>query len=372
LTIKILDRYQLRGEDYMKLPSLKIGDLNVKVPIIQGGMGIGVSGSKLAAAVANEGGVGIISGVQIGYREPDFQTNTLEANVRAMKNELKAARELSPEGVIGVNLMVAITHYDEMVQACIEGGADLIISGAGLPMNLPKLVEGSNVKIAPIVSSGKAATLIIKNWTKKYSRLPDLVVVEGPEAGGHLGFKREELDEDAKRPLEEIVTEVIGAVAVFEKEFGKKIPVVAAGGVYTGEDIARFIKLGAAGVQMGTRFVATDECDADPKYKQAYLDAKKEDIQIIISPVGMPGRAIRNELIKKVEEGRIPPKRCYNCIKKCNPKETPYCISKALIEAVEGNLDEGLIFVGSNAYRLEKIVSVKELMNELVSEAEKI
>lgn len=356
----------------MKLPSLKIGDLIARLPIIQGGMGVGVSGSKLAGAVAKAGGVGIISGVQIGYREPDFETNTLEANIRAMKSELKAARETSPDGIIGVNLMVAITHYDEMVKACIEGGADIIISGAGLPMNLPKLVEGSNMKIAPIVSSGKAATLIIKNWTKKYSRLPDLVVVEGPEAGGHLGFKREELDEDTKRPLEDIVKEVIEAVAVFEEEHGKKIPVIAAGGVYTGEDIARFIKLGAAGVQMGTRFVATNECDADPKYKQAYLDAKKEDIQIIISPVGMPGRAVRNKLIKTVEGGRIPPKRCYDCIKKCNPKDTPYCISKALIDAVEGNVDEGLIFVGSNAYRLEKIVSVEELMNELVSEAEKI
>lgn len=356
----------------MKLPSLKIGDIIARLPIIQGGMGVGVSGSKLAGAVAKAGGVGVISAVQIGYREPDFETNTLEANIRAMKSELKAARETSPDGIIGVNLMVAITHYDEMVKACIEGGADIIISGAGLPMNLPKLVEGSNIKIAPIVSSGKAATLIIKNWTKKYSRLPDLVVVEGPEAGGHLGFKREELNEDTKRPLEDIVKEVIEAVAVFEEEHGKKIPVIAAGGVYTGEDIARFIKMGAAGVQMGTRFVATDECDADPKYKQAYLDAKKEDIQIIISPVGMPGRAIRNKLIKSVEDGRIPPKRCYDCIKKCNPKDTPYCISKALIDAVEGNVDEGLVFVGSNACRLEKIVSVAELMNELVSEAEKI
>jgi len=296
----------------------------------------------------------------------------LEANVRALKKELKAAREMSPEGIIGVNLMVAITHYDEMVQACIDGGADLIISGAGLPMNLPKLVEGSSIKIAPIVSSGKAASLIIKNWTKKYSRIPDLVVVEGPLAGGHLGFKREELEEDTMRPLEDIVKEVIEAVKEFEAEYGRKIPVVAAGGVYTGEDIARFINLGAAGVQMGTRFVATEECDASPKYKQAYLDSEKEDIKIIISPVGMPGRAIRNKLIKSVEDHRIPPQRCYNCIKKCNPKDTPYCISKALIEAVKGNVEEGLVFVGSNAYRLEKIVSVEELMNELVSEAEKV
>ncbi len=355
----------------MKLPSLKIGDLVAELPIIQGGMGVGVSGSRLAAAVAAEGGVGVISGVQIGYREPDFETDTLNANIRAMKQEIKKARELSPKGILGVNLMVAINHYDEMVQACVEAGADLIISGAGLPMHLPKLVEGSNVKIAPIVSSGKAATLIIKNWTKKYHKVPDLVVVEGPEAGGHLGFKREELSEENKRPLEEITAEVISAVAVFEEESGKRIPVIAAGGIYTGEDIARFLKLGAAGVQMGTRFVATEECDADIKYKMAYINSKEEDIAIIQSPVGLPGRAIRNRFIKKAEEGRIAPKKCYNCIKKCNPKDTPYCISKALINAVEGNCDEGLVFVGSNAYRLDKIVTVKELMKELVCAAEK-
>lgn len=355
----------------MKLPSLKIGDLVAKLPIVQGGMGVGVSGSSLAAAVAVEGGVGIISGVQIGYREQDFETNTLNANIRAMKNEIRRAKELSHGGIIGVNLMVAINHYDEMVEACIEGEADLIISGAGLPMNLPKLVEGSNVKIAPIVSSGKAATLIIKNWTKKYSRIPDLVVVEGPEAGGHLGFKREELNIENKVPLEVIVSEVIDAVAPFEEEYEKKIPVIAAGGIYTGEDIAKFINLGAAGVQMGTRFVATKECDASIEYKNAYLNSKEEDIKIIQSPVGLPGRAIRNKFISKAEEGRIPPVKCYNCIKKCNPKETPYCISNALINAVKGNCEDGLIFVGSSAFKLDKIITVKELMEELVEDAEK-
>lgn len=354
----------------MKLPSLKIGDLVAKLPIIQGGMGVGVSGSKLAGAVAAEGGVGVISAVQIGYREDDFETNTLNANIRAMKKEISKARKLSKNGIIGVNIMVAINHYEEMVQACVEGGIDLIISGAGLPMSLPKFVEGSNVKIAPIVSSGKAATLIIKSWTKKHSRIPDLVVVEGTEAGGHLGFKREELNEDTKRPLEEIVSEVIDAVKPFEEEYGVKIPVIAAGGIYTGEDIARFIKLGAAGVQMGTRFVATEECDADIKYKMAYINSKKEDIKIIQSPVGLPGRAIRNKFISTAEEGRIPPSKCYSCIKKCNPAVTPYCISTALINAVKGDCDDGLIFVGSSAYRLDKIVTVKELIDELVESAE--
>ncbi len=354
----------------MKLPPLIIGELKAEIPIIQGGMGIGVSGYKLASAVANEGGIGVISGIQIGYRELDFETNTKNANIRALKKEIKKARELSPNGILGVNLMVAINNYDEMVNACVEEKIDIIISGAGLPLSLPKLVENSNVKIAPIVSSGKAASIILKQWTKKHSRIPDLVVVEGPEAGGHLGFHIEQLEEK-KTSLEKIVTEVIEALKPFEEESGKSIPVIAAGGIYTGEDIAKFLKLGASGVQMGTRFVATEECDADIKYKQAYVDSKEDDIKIIQSPVGLPGRAIRNKLIKQVEKERINPTRCYNCLKKCNPKDTPYCISKALIEAVKGNIEDGLIFTGSSAYRIDRITTVKELINELIVETEK-
>jgi NAD(P)H-dependent flavin oxidoreductase YrpB (nitropropane dioxygenase family) len=352
----------------MNLPPLIIGDLVASVPIIQGGMGIGVSGYKLASAVANEGAVGIISGVQIGYREPDFITNTKEANIRALRKEIRKAKEISPNGIIGVNLMVAINNYGEMVKACIEENADLIISGAGLPLSLPKLVEGSNIKIAPIVSSGKAASIICKMW-KKHNRCPDLIVVEGPEAGGHLGFHKENLNNPMS--LDDIVTEVINEVKIFEEFYNRKIPVVAAGGVYDGRDIARLIKLGASGVQMATRFVATFECDADIKYKEEYIKCKKEDIEIIISPVGMPGRAIRNDFIKRVEQGRIPPDKCFLCLKKCNPKETPYCITRALVDAVNGNVDNALIFTGSNAYRIDKIVSVKNLIDELKNDAAK-
>lgn len=352
----------------MNLPPLVIGDLIASIPIIQGGMGIGVSGYKLASAVANEGAVGIISGVQIGYREPDFITNTKEANIRALRKEIRKAKEISPNGIIGVNLMVAINNYGEMVKACIEENADLIISGAGLPLSLPKLVEGSNIKIAPIVSSGKAASIICKMW-KKHNRCPDLIVVEGPEAGGHLGFHKENLN--SPMSLDDIVTEVINEVKIFEEFYNRKIPVVAAGGVYDGRDIARLIKLGASGVQMATRFVATFECDADIKYKEEYIKCKKEDIEIIISPVGMPGRAIRNNFIKRVEQGRIPPDKCFLCLKKCNPKETPYCITRALVDAVNGNVDNALIFTGSNAYRIDKIVSVKDLIDELKNDAAK-
>lgn len=352
----------------MNLPPLQIGDLIAKVPIIQGAMGVGVSRSGLAAAVAAEGGIGIISGVQIGFKEPDFETNNLEANIRALKKEIRKARELCPKGIIGVNFLVAMNNYEKLAKAAVEEGIDIIISGAGLPTLLPSIVEGSKTKIAPIVSSGKAASVICKLWDRKHGRIPDLVVVEGPDAGGHLGYSKEELLSGDRHELKDVLVDVINQIKPYEDKYGKKIPVVAAGGVYTGKDIAQYIKLGAAGVQMATRFIATEECDASIEYKNAFIEAKKEDIQIIKSPVGMPGRAIRNKFIKGLEEKTVKVTKCYNCLRPCNPAETPYCISKALIEAVNGNLDEGLIFTGSNGYKIDRIVSVHELISELVAE----
>ncbi|HEY8891647.1 MAG TPA: nitronate monooxygenase family protein [Clostridium sp.] len=354
----------------MKLPPLKIGELIASIPIIQGGMGVGVSLSGLASAVANEGGIGIISTAQIGYREKDFATNAKEANKRALRNEIRRARELSPKGIIGINIMVAMNNYDELATVALEEGIDLIISGAGLALNLPKVAKGFNTMIAPIVSSAKAATVISKMWDRKNNCAADLIVVEGPEAGGHLGFSMESLVEKQTQDLKEIVKEVIEAIKPFEEKYNKKIPVVAAGGVFTGADIAGFIKIGAAGVQMATRFVATDECDASLAFKMAYINSKQEDIKIVKSPVGMPGRALNNKFMKDVIEKGCKVNKCYLCIKECNPKTTPYCITEALIQAVTGNLDKGLIFVGSNAYKVNKIVTVKELMNELVTEAE--
>jgi nitronate monooxygenase len=355
----------------MKLPHLKIGELVAELPIIQGGMGIGVSRSKLASAVANEGGVGVISGVQIGFMEDDFETNNKEANLRALRNEIRKARKLSPLGVIGLNLMVAMNNYKEMVKAAVEEGIDIIISGAGLPTELPNLIKGTKTKAAPIVSSAKAAMVITKLWDHKFSYIPDLVVVEGPEAGGHLGFSLEELKEENKPKLFDIVKEVIKVLKPYEEKYKKVIPVVAGGGIYSGEDIAKAINAGAAGVQMATRFVATEECDAHINYKMAYINSNKEDLRIVKSPVGMPGRAITNSFLSKLEKGKIPVERCYNCLKPCEPANTPYCISKALLEAVKGNVEDGLIFTGSNAYKLDKIVTVKELMKELKEEAEK-
>jgi nitronate monooxygenase len=355
----------------MKLPPLKIGELIASVPIIQGGMGVGVSLSSLASAVANEGGVGIISTAQIGYNEEDFGTNAREANKRALRNEIRRARKLSPKGIIGINIMVAMNNYDEIAITALEEGIDLIISGAGLPLDLPKIAKNFKTKLAPIVSSAKAATVIAKMWDKKDNCAPDLIIVEGPEAGGHLGFSMESLIENKAQDLKDIVKEVIEAIKPFEEKYNKKIPVVAAGGIFTGADIAEFIKLGAAGVQMATRFVATEECDASLSYKMAYVNSKREDVKLVRSPVGMPGRAINNKFMKEVEENGCKVSKCWLCIKKCDPKSTPYCITEALIQAVKGNLDKGLIFVGSNVYKVEKITSVKNLMSELVTEAER-
>ncbi|MFU0823987.1 NAD(P)H-dependent flavin oxidoreductase [Clostridium sp.] len=356
----------------MSLPPLKLGELIARIPIIQGGMGIGVSGSSLASAVANTGGIGIISAVQIGFKEDDFEINPKQANIRALKSEIKRARELSPHGILGVNIMVAASDYEDLVKTAVEENIDLIICGAGLPSTLPKLIKGSKTKIAPIVSSGRAALVISKLWIRKFNYVPDLIIVEGPNAGGHLGFSKEELTFDKHLDISSITKDVLKVTKNLEKEYGKHIPVVAAGGIFDGKDIANMIKLGAEGVQMATRFVATEECDAHINFKKVYISASKDDIVLIKSPVGMPGRAINNKFAQFVKDSSIPVTRCYNCLKPCNPKETPYCISKALINAVKGDIENGLFFSGSNAYKINKICTVKELICELVEEANKL
>lgn len=349
----------------MEIKPLKIGNLVAKVPIIQGGMGVGVSLSNLAGAVAKCGAIGVISAAQPGYKEEDFEKNNFNANVRALKNHIKRAKEISGGGIIGVNIMVAMTNYAKFVKAAIEGGADLIISGAGLPKELPEAAKGFGVKLAPIVSSVKGARVILKMWDKHNGVTPDLIVVEGPKAGGHLGFKREDI-EPSIDCLEKEVEGIIEVKKEYEEKYGKHIPVVAAGGIFTGADIAKFLKLGADGVQMGTRFVGTEECDASDEFKKAYINSKESDIKLVKSPVGMPGRGIKNEFIDKSEGlGNVSMKKCYNCLVPCNPKNTPYCISEALINSVNGKLSEGLIFCGSNAYRVNKIVKVSELIDEL-------
>lgn len=351
------------------MKTIMFGNKKMTVPIIQGGMGVGVSLGNLAGHVALNGGMGVISTAHPGYREEDFETNTLNANIRALKNEIKKAKDIAKgNGLVAINAMVAIKDYDTMIQASLDAKVDAIISGAGLPLKLPQLVEGHQVLIAPIVSSGKAAQLILKKWYKKYQRCADFIVIEGSQAGGHLGFKKEDLINQTVATLENILKEVKETVVQFEDVFKKHIPIFVAGGIYTKEDIQRFLKLGADGVQMATRFITTYECDADIQYKRMFLNAKQEDIQLVASPVGMPGRAISNQLTEKIKTERIPVKKCYRCLIPCDVKTTPYCISRALIEAVKGNIDDGLIFSGSNGYRSDKLMSVKELMIELTGE----
>jgi nitronate monooxygenase len=352
----------------MPLPELVIGDLTIPVPIIQGGMGVGISLSGLSSAVANEGGVGVISAAMPGIHEPDIATDSDAANIRVLTREIRKAKQLT-RGVLGVNIMVALTHYAQMVRTAIAEGLDIIFSGAGLPLDLPGfLTPGSRTKLVPIVSSGRAAQLICKKWLARFDYLPDAVVVEGPKAGGHIGFKPEQID-DPKFAIEQLVTEVIETLKPIEKERGRTIPVIAAGGIFTGADIHAFIQRGAAGVQMGTRFVATHECDADKAFKQTYIDAQEDDMVIIKSPVGLPGRVVRNAFIDAVNQGRKTPFKCpFHCLKTCDPQKSPYCIAAALGNARKGKLKHGFAFAGQNAYRVDKIISVKELMTLLQTE----
>lgn len=350
----------------MKLPPLQIRNITAAIPIIQGGMGVGISLSRLAGAVAKEGAIGIISAAQPGFDEPDFATNTLAANLRKLSYHIHKAKELSNGGIIGVNIMCASNDYEEYVKCCVEQKADIIISGAGLPASLPELLKGTSVKFAPIVSSLKAISALFKRWDHRYQSLSDFVVIEGPMAGGHMGFTAEALQsEDTYKNFDEEVKKIIDYVNEFAKKYQKNIPVVFAGGVFDRNDIDHYLSLGCAGVQMATRFVATEECDASDAFKQAYLNAAKEDIAIVKSPVGMPGRAIRNDFVKLRETQNEKISKCFHCLKPCNPATTPYCITMALIRAVQGDCDNALVFCGQNAWRLDKITTVHEILQEL-------
>jgi nitronate monooxygenase len=354
-----------------RMPGLNIRGLESPLPVIQGGMGVGISVSGLASAVANQGGIGVIAAVGLGMLEPDFNTNFKEANARALRKEIRKARVLST-GLIGVNIMVALSDFDELLVAAADEGADLLLLGAGLPLKVPPLLTPERIRagasrLAPIVSSGRAATLILKSW-EKYGCTPDAFVVEGPLAGGHLGFKREHIADPAFA-LERLIPEVIQAVEPARQSSGKAIPVIAAGGIYTGADILRFLNLGAAGVQMASRFVPTAECDADTAFKTAYVNARSEDMVLIDSPVGLPGRAIRNPFLEDVTAGVRKPFKCpWKCLKTCDFVNAPYCIALALTNARVGRLNEGFVFGGANAYRADRISTVKEVFDSLKKE----
>jgi nitronate monooxygenase len=353
----------------MSLKPLVIDKLVAKVPIIQGGMGIGVSLANLAGAVGREGGIGILSTAQIGFQEAIFEKSPMRANMEAIKKQFDRAKEIAKGGLIGFNIMAATFHYERYVKRCVEVGADVIISGAGLPINLPELVAGSTTKIAPIVSSNKAAKVLLNTWKKRYNTTADFVVIEGPEAGGHLGFKAESLAESSEQMDAEII-KIVDTVKAFGEQFNRDIPVIFAGGVFDRSDIEHYLSLGCSGVQMATRFVITEECDAPESFKQSYLKAKQEDITVIKSPVGMPGRALKNQFTERIKNERIPIEKCRSCLsyKHCDRETIPYCITETLLNAVTADPNNALVFAGSNAYRLKEKTTVKAIFDELTME----
>lgn len=367
----------------MQVKPFRIGNMEAKLPLIQGGMGVGISLGGLAGAVAREGGVGIISTAQIGFREADFDENPMAANMRAIRKEWEKAVSIAPEGVVGFNIMVATRSYETYVEAAVKTGANVIISGAGLPMDLPRIAGKAAAKagksmpaLAPIVSTEKAARVIFRYWDKKYRTVPDFLVVEGPLAGGHLGFTKEQLEiyttgsekgETAISPsYEQEIQKIMETTALYGKKYETDIPVVLAGGISDREKAAHAFALGADAVQVASRFVTTEECDADIRYKKAYIRADKEDIVIVKSPVGMPGRAIRNPFMDRVIKGeQIPHSPCHGCLHTCRPAEIPYCITDALVHAAKGEVDEALLFCGADAWKAERIETVREVILSL-------
>jgi len=358
--------------NYSQIPALDINGLKAEKAIIQGGMGVGISMSGLASAVANAGGIGVISSVGIGLLAPNSKKSFKDKNQLVLQDEIRKARKKT-DGIIGLNIMVAISDYDALIKLAFDEKVDIIFLGAGLPLKFPEtvpieMIKKAHTRVGVIVSSGRAANIILRTWQKNFDHLPDIVVVEGPKAGGHLGFKQEQID-DPSFKLEKLIPDVLKVVQSYEASSGKQIPVIAAGGVYSGADIHKFLQLGIQGVQMGTRFVATHECDASLEFKNAYIDCKKEDLTIIKSPVGLPGRAIRNRFLDEVTAGERKPFKCpWKCLKTCDFKTAPYCIANALLNAQMGNIDEGYTFAGANAYRVNGIVSVQDLFNTLEKE----
>jgi nitronate monooxygenase len=353
----------------MNIPKLQFGNITADIPIVQGGMGVRVSLSSLASAVAREGGIGTISSIGLG--DIEASKNEYERMSReALEKEIRKAKTMT-NGHIAVNFMGVLSNVDDLITTAVKEGIKIIVYGAGLPARLPGLVEDSSVSLLPIVSSARVAELILRVWNKRYERTADAIILEGPLAGGHLGFSEEQLNQPEEYSLENLLPEVLDTVKPYEDRYGKRIPIIAGGGIFSGMDIARMLSLGASGVQMATRFVCTVECDVSQEFKQSYLDAKEEDIVIIKSPVGMPGRAIQNKFLRDLEiKGKLKIKCPYRCLSVCKVGEAKYCIALALLNSYFGDVDNGLIFCGQNAYRIDKIVTVKELISDLLAELE--
>lgn len=357
-----------------RLEPLVIGDLSIDVPIIQGGMGVRVSTSRLAAAVANCGAAGTIASVGLPPDTDENRADVPKSCREHFQKEIRMARELS-DGVIGVNIMVALSNYEDMVRTAAEEKVDYIISGAGMPISLPEFAGNTSVKLIPLIASARAAELLIKTWKRRYNRFPDAFVLEGPLSGGHIaGYNLEQLKrlraEMNEEPLlENALEELLDLTGKYEKEYGISIPVIAAGGIFDGKDIAKFLKLGAKGVQIGTRFVATFECSAADEFKQLYVDSEEKDLVFIQSPVGMPAKAIKTKFLEDVLRGERKEFNCnYRCLRTCDPQVVQYCIAKALINAVEGDIDNAVVLAGTNVSRIKEVVPVKKLIDEIVME----
>ena len=351
----------------MKIPKLQIGNLSANIPIIQGGMGVRVSLASLASAVSNQGGIGTISSIGLGDIK-SLQDEYERTSRESLVNEIRKARSMT-DGHIAINFMGVISNVEDLIKTSVQEGIKMIVFGAGLPTRLPALVPDPCVNLVPIISSARVAELILRTWDRRYERTTDGLILEGPLAGGHLGFSAEQLEHPEDYTLEKLLPEVLETIKPYEDKYGKKIPIITGGGIYTGKDIARMLSLGASGVQMGTRFVCTEECDVSQQFKQAYLKAKEEDIVIIKSPVGMPGRAINNRFLKDLEiKGKLKINCPYRCLTACKVKTARYCIALALVNSYFGDVDHGLIFCGQNAYRVDKITTVKELIQELLCE----
>ena len=359
----------------MSFKSLQIGKYTIQKPIVQGGMGVGISWDQLAGNVSKEGGLGVISAVGTGYYEDKKYATKLVAgrpldalgfySKEGFEAIINNARKTCGDKPLAANILYAINDYGRVVRDACEAGIDVIITGAGLPTNMPEFTEGyPDVALVPIVSSAKALKIICKRWKKRYDRIPDAVVVEGPKSGGHQGFTYEQC-KLPENQLENIVAPVVEEAALWGD-----IPVIAAGGVWDKTDIEEMMSLGARGVQMGTRFIGTHECDAHENLKNVLIAAKKDDIQLMASPVGYPAQGVVTNLTHLVAKREGPAIKCIsNCVAPCNrgveAKEVGFCIADRLSDAYEGNLETGLFFSGTNGYRLDKLISVKELLTKL-------
>lgn len=354
----------------MNIKPLTINGKQIKIPIIQGGMGIRISLSKLANACMNSGIVATISAAQVGFLKKGFRNNPLQTNKEALTEEISKIRQENPDGVLGVNLMHAVNDYDKYATFLASQDIDFIVSGAGLPVDLPEYIKDSKVKGAFIVSSGRAARILLRSWDRRYNYMPEFIVCEGPLAGGHLGFSKEDFESGNVKELEQIIKETKEVIKPFEEKYNITIPIIAAGGVHDGHDMAKMIIAGSDGVQIATRFIATPECDASDEYKQMIVNAKEEDIVRVSSPAGLPGRAVKNYLTKMLEKTNLKVNYCVNCLKTCKKVGIPYCITEQLGNSASGD-NKGLIFTGAKAHLIEKIESVDTIVKRIVQECKK-